>query len=154
MKIEISKGEYKTLLQIFELADWVLTAHKTEEDKRHKLFHKLEQKLFSLADGMGYGSLIEYSKELREYFPTRKYEDTCSVMEFIEEFEDDSFWDELIDRLAMRDTIREVGEVEFKALEISERITLVESHKDIYWDEFEAHGLSRMYIAKGDQEVN
>ena len=58
--------------------------------------------------------------------PTRRYEDTCSAMEFIEEFENESFWDELIDRLAERDTIREVGEAGFKALKPIDRITKVE----------------------------
>jgi hypothetical protein len=83
MKIEISKGEYKILLHILEMADWVLTAHKTKEEKKHKPYKKLEQKMFSLAEVMGYDSLIEYSKELHQYFPTRKYEDTCSAIEFI-----------------------------------------------------------------------
>src|SRR3972149_7905870 len=79
--------------------------------------------------GRGYllnSCLIEYSKDFHEYMPTRKYEDTCSAMEFIEEFENESFWDELIDRLAERDTIREVGEAGFKALKPIVRITKVE----------------------------
>jgi len=150
MKIEISKGEYKILLHVLEMADWVLTANKSKEEKRHKLYRKLEQKIFSLADVMGYKSLIEYSKELRQYFPTRKYEDTCSAMEFIEEFENESFWDELIDRLAERDAIREVGMDGFKALKPIDRITKVEEHKEKYIDEFEKYGLDRIGIAQQD----
>lgn len=146
MKIGISKGEYKILLQIFEMADWVLTAHKTKEDKRHKPYKKLEQKIFSLAEVMGYNSFIEYSDELREYFPTRKYEDTCSAMEFFDEFENESFWDELINRLAERDAIRGIGESAFKAFKIVDRITKVEEHKEKYYDEFEKYGLDRIGI--------
>jgi hypothetical protein len=154
MKIEISKGEYKVLLQILEMADWVLTAHKTKEDVRHKPYRRLEQKIFALAEVMGYGSYIEYSKTLQEYLPTRKYEDTCSAMRFIEEFENDSFWDELIDRLAERDAIREVGEPGFKALKIADRIMKVEEHKAKYFDEFEKHGLDRIIIAEVGQGNN
>jgi len=57
MKIEISKGEYKILLHVLEMADWVLTSHKSKDEKRHKPYRKFEQKIFSLADVMGYGSL-------------------------------------------------------------------------------------------------
>ena len=150
MKIEISKGEYKILLHVLEMADWVLTSHKSKDEKRHKPYRKLEQRMFSLADVMGYGSLIEYSKEFHEYMPTRKYEDTCSAMEFIEEFENESFWDELIDRLGERDAIREVGMEGYKALNPIDRITKVEEHKEKYIDEFEKYGLDRIVIAKQD----
>jgi len=148
MKIEISKAEYKILLHILEMADWILTSHKIKDEKRHKPYRKLEQKIFSLADMMGYGSLIEYSKEFNEYMPTRKYEDTCSAMEFIEEFENEFFWDELIDRLGERDAIREVGTEGFKALIPIDRITKVDDHKDKYINEFEKHGLDRIVIAQ------
>jgi hypothetical protein len=148
MKIEISKGEYKILLHVLEMADWILTSHKSKEEKRHKPYRKFEQKIFSLADVMGYGSLIEYSKDFHEYMPTRKYEDTCSAMEFIEEFENESFWDELIDRLGERDAIREVGKEGFKALIPIDRITIVDDHKEIYINEFEKHGLDRIVIAQ------
>ena len=148
MKIEISKAEYKILLHVLEMADWTLTSHKSKDEKRHKPYRKFEQKIFSLADVMGYGSLIEYSKEFHEYMPTRKYEDTCSAMEFIEEFENESFWDELIDRLAERDTIIEVGEAEFKALKPIDRISKVEEHKEKYYDEFEKYGVDRIGIVQ------
>lgn len=152
MKIEISKGKYKILLQILEMADWVLTAHKTDEEKRHKPYWKLEQKIFSLAEVMGYSSFIVYDKELKQYFPTRKYEDTHSAMDFIEEFENDSFWDELIERLAERDAIREVGEVGYKALEGLDRINKVEEHREKYIDEFDKYGLDRISIVEKDNK--
>ena len=126
------------LLHVLEMADWVLTSHKSKDEKRHKPYRKLEQKIFSLADVMGYGSLIEYSKDFHEYMPTRKYEDRCSAMEFIKEFENESFWDELIDRLGERDAIREVGTEGFKALKPIDRIIKVDDHKEIYIDEFDS----------------
>ena len=138
------------LLHVLEMADWILNAHKNKEDKEHKPYIKLEQKIFAFAAEMGYGSLIEYSKELHQYLPTRKYEDTCSAMEFIEEFENESFWDELIDRLAERDAIREVGEKAFKALKPIDRIMKVEENKKLYIDEFEKYGLDRISCAQQD----
>jgi hypothetical protein len=148
MKIEISKGEYKILLHVLEMADWILTSHKSKEEKRHKHYRKFEQKIFSLAEVMGYGPFIEYSKDFHEYMPTKLYEDTCSAMEFIKEFENESFWDELIDRLGERDAIREVGTEGFKALNFIDRITKVDDHKEKYIDEFEKNGLYRIVIAQ------
>ena len=36
MKINITKKEYRTLLEMVEIANWVLYAHKTEEEPEKK----------------------------------------------------------------------------------------------------------------------
>jgi hypothetical protein len=78
--------------------------------------------------------------------PTRRYEDTRSIMKIIQAFENDTFWDELIDRLAERDAIRYTGEREFKKMKPIDRIMLVEKYREKYTEEFEKHDLERVSI--------
>jgi hypothetical protein len=146
MKLELNKKEYMLLLHVLEMSDWVLNAHTNKEDSEHRDYGELEQKIFSLAQDFGYGSLIEYSAEVERFMPTRRYEDTRSVMKKIQEFENDTFWDELIDRLAERDAIRDTGEKEFKKMKPIDRIMLVEGYREKYSEEFEKHDLERISV--------
>jgi MFS transporter, OFA family, oxalate/formate antiporter len=63
MQVSITKKEYKTLLEILEIAGWVLSAHKTEKDPRTQKFRDLEQKFFALAADMGYPDFFEYDED-------------------------------------------------------------------------------------------
>ena len=58
---------------------------------------------------------IEYSKEFDNYFEKQPY-DTQIHEEFIEPYDENTFWDELIERLAVRDVIARVGENAISAI--------------------------------------
>jgi len=58
MKINITKKEYRTLLEMIEIANWVLFAHKIEKDPETDKFRELEQKLLSYAKDMGAKHLV------------------------------------------------------------------------------------------------
>ena len=54
MKIEITKKEYRALLDVFHLADWVLHAYKTEEGPETEEYRALEQKMSVPGGGHGF----------------------------------------------------------------------------------------------------
>ncbi len=58
MEINITKKEYETLLEMLEITDWILHAHKTDMPEETKPFRELEQKIFSLAKDFGYNHLV------------------------------------------------------------------------------------------------
>jgi len=147
MKIEFTREEYKCLLDMLCIAEWVLNAHKVEDDPRTEVYGKLEQKIYSYAKDMGFKDLIEYATDHGKYYPTRKYEEAGSAMEFIEEFENETFWDELISRLADRDLIRQVGGVEnLSKLSFEERIEKTLPLEEKYSSEFEERGLDGISV--------
>ena len=152
MKIEFTPKEYECLLDILYIADWVLNAHKIEDDPRTEAYKKLEQKIFSYAKEMGFENLVEYASEYKKYFPTRELEETGSAREFIEEFENDTFWDELASRLAERDSARKVGGVKnlFK-LSFEERAEIIWSFEEKYASEFETRGLEGLSIIQNKE---
>ncbi len=146
MEINITKKEYETLLEMLEITDWILHAHKTDMPEETKPFRELEQKIFSLAKDFGYDHLVKYDPELQRFFPTKEFEDTSPALEYIEDFENESFWEDLIERLVERDLIWEMGEENYLALDPGDRIEKEGPHWKKYGDEFETHGIDRLEI--------
>jgi len=147
MKIEFTREEYKCLLDMLYISEWILNAYKVEDDPRTKAYEKLEQKVFSYAKDMGFENLLEYAADHGKYYPTREYEVTCSPMEFIDEFENETFWEELISRLADRDLIRQLGGIEnLSKLSFKERVEITLPLEEKYSSEFEKSGLDGVSV--------
>ena len=147
MKIEFTQKEYECLLDVLYIADWVMNAHKVEDDPRTEAYRKLEQKIFSYAKDMGFENLVEYASDFKKYFPTRELEEEGPAREFIEEFENDSFWEELTSRLADRDSARKVGGIEkLYKLSFEDRAKIILPFEEKYASEFEARGLDGLSI--------
>ena len=146
-QIEFSNEEYRLLLDMVYIADWVMNAHEVEQQEETKPYGKLEQKLLSLAKDFGSGEYIAWDEQLQEYFPTRGYEEERPVMGFIDKFEDDSFWEELVARLADRDANRKYGQKKLTRMSFEERRRKIGEIEEKYWVEFERNGLDRLQIA-------
>jgi len=146
MKIDITKKDYLTLLEILEIVDWVLHAHHTEERSETRKYREIEQKIFSYAKDTGFEDLVSYDSQLKRYFPTRQFENTSPGMDFVREFENDTFWDELVQRLVERDLIRQVGEERLLSMETQERFEKEEPFEKRYADEFYKHELENLTL--------
>jgi len=140
MKINFTKKEYRLLLDMVEMADWVLNAHKTASSDEIKKYSDLYQKILSYAKDMGFENLIVYEKDLDRYLATAEYEESAH-MRYIEEFEDDVFWDALPLRLAERDLIKEVGEKKYEEMEFVERASKLVELESHYYKELEDNGI-------------
>jgi hypothetical protein len=75
-----------------------------------------------------------------------KGEENSPVQSFIDEFENDSFWTELVNRLAIRDMVRELGQEKAQAMDVRERLARRLDYEERYDQEFQAHGLERLAI--------
>jgi len=147
MKINITKKEYRALLDIFSISDWVLNAHKVGDDPETEEYRKLEQKFHSYAKDMGYNNLVTYDTGLKRFFPTKEFEETSKYTDFVDEFENDTFWDELLHRLVERDLIMQEGGVEnVMNMDIRERFEKEEPLEKMYATEFETNGLDNIRI--------
>lgn len=146
MQIDFSKEEYRTFLEILEIADWILFAHRTDEPEDRKTYQDFEQKVFSYAEAFGFGDLIVYDEEMGKYFPTREHDENSPVRPFIDEFENETFWDELADRLADRDMLRELGESKLLSMTREQRFRTHLDFEERYHKEFEEHGIERLEI--------
>lgn len=150
MKIEINKKEYRSLLDLLLMADWIMHSHEEEEGKPENDIDKLIRKLHSFATEFGMDDLIELDSKIDKYFPTQKFEEETKSQEFFEEYDEQIFWDELIGRLAQRDALEKMPlgdnptekELE-KFLEIQFQI------EETYAEEFSGNGLSNLLLKPG-----
>lgn len=146
MKLDLTRAEYLTLLTAMQLADWVLHAHQTEESDETQPFRALEQKVFALAGDFDCKHLVEYVEEEGRFYASAEFDETGPAMEFIEEFENESFWNELLERLVERDLLRQLGEKTVEGLDPEEREIREEPYRRVYGDEFATHGVDRLEI--------
>jgi hypothetical protein len=148
MEIQLTKKEYRLLLDMLYISDWVMTAHHEEEDAKAKPYQQVQQKLLAYAKGFGFEDLVEYEKEYDEYAPTRKFEDLESTTSFIDDYDDDVFWDELRHRLAQRDLIRAKGLHEIQEMDPISRMMEEDKIADEYDSEFVVNGIDNFILAK------
>ena len=143
MKINFTKNEYRLLLDMVEMAEWVLNAHRTDPSDEIEKYSELYQKILSYAKEMGFENLITFDKNLDGYFATAEYEES-EHMRYIEEFEDDVFWEALPHRLAVRDLVKQFGEKKYTEMEFEERVSRVLELEAIYNKELEENGIDNL----------
>ncbi len=133
------------------VADWIMNSHLVPPDKGHKAHDELKKKLMSHYKEMGAEDIIEHDKDLDGYYELRVYEEYLQE-EFIDPYDDDTFWEELIDRLSERDIIRQIGEEALRNMDGMERVKRLGEISDFYAQEFEEHGLSRLIIKEENKK--
>jgi hypothetical protein len=156
IQINLSREELRRLLHLIYIATWVIGAHKTEEDPRAAPYDELEQQLYALAARHGFAGetgdpaedLIDYAEEYKKYFPTI-YFDEGEARVFLDEYDDDTFWEELAYRLAERDAAQEAGGFErYAELSPIERIERTSHFESLYAGEFYENGLANVRIVR------
>ena len=143
MKMDFTKNEYRFLLDMVEMAEWVLNSRKTDSSDEVKEYSEVYQKILSHAKEMGFENLITYDENLDGYYATAEYEES-EHMRYIEEFEDDVFWEALPHRLAVRDLVEQFGEKGYREMEFEERVSKILELEAIYNKELEENGIDNL----------
>lgn len=153
MKINFTKKEYRLLLELIYLGDWLIHAYDESGSESTADYKMVVQKIYSYAKDMESEDLVEVSRRWNEYFPTRKLEEESRVFEFVRDYDDATFWRELEERLVERD-LREQLELEtLQALRPEEYDAHADPISQEYWDEFVTFGIDRLRIVEGPDET-
>lgn len=135
MKIELSKKEFRRLLDLVYVGNWILNS--TRGDTRFEDYDKLESKLFAYCLKAGMYSLFEIHEN--EVLPSRRYVEG-GIHDAIIEYEDTVFYEILAEELARRDmNFEPINPDNFD--ELASRI-------DEYIEEFENNGIDNITIDK------
>lgn len=146
MNLVLSHKEFRTLLEVLEIADWVLHAYKAEEPAETRSYRELEQKVLAMAESFGCEDLVDYDAVAKRFVSRRDFGESSPAQDFITEFENDAFWDQLAERLVERDLIRQIGEAALQKLEFDERERREDPYRKLYGEEFLSHGVDRLEI--------
>jgi len=135
MKIELTELEFRRLLDMVYIGNWVLNS--TRGSDRFTDYDNVESRLFSYCETCGMTSLTDRSTGTAE--PSEAYENG-GIHEAIADYEDSIFFEILAEELARRDMDFEpISPENFN--ELTDRI-------DEYIEEFEQNGIDNISLDK------
>ena len=135
MTIELTDKEFRRLLDLVYVGDWILNSARGED--RFEDYDLLQEKLFAMCPQAGMHSLIE--RWQGHVFPSRAYEEG-GIHEAIADYEDAVFFDILAEELARRDMeLANESEEDYRELE---------RRMEEYLDEFDENGLDDLFLDK------
>ena len=144
--MNFTKKEYQTLVEMLLVADWVITGHEEGEREETRSYREFRKKVLAHHKEMGMSEAFTYSPEDDEYFETAAYEANAPYMRFIDEYDEQVFWEELATRLAHRDIAAE------ETLSVKEPLGETELTKKLveriarYEEEFAENGLDNIRL--------
>ncbi|HMK48524.1 MAG TPA: hypothetical protein VK435_00595 [Thermodesulfovibrionales bacterium] len=144
MKINFTKDQYENLIKLVYLGNWVINSYRT--DNTVDKYDELEQYIFSFFEDFKMDKYIEHDRSVNQYFPTREFEEDTDVEEYRDEYDNYTFWDELVYRLARRDLIRKYGEATVLAMAPDDLMSKEEEFVEKYEVEFEVNGVENLEI--------
>ncbi len=133
MDMKLTKKQFRRLLDLVYIGNWVLNSTRGED--RIKDYDEVESLLFARAKDEGMSILAD--EYLGEIIPSRAFAEG-GIHEAIIDYENNVFFDILAEDLARRD-MDDVPIDESNYDELTRRI-------DAYIDEFEAHGTDNIVI--------
>ena len=133
MHIELTNKEFRRLLDMVYLGNWVLNS--TRGDDRFKDYDDLESKLFALCRSNGMDILAEDWNDT--VIPSKAYE-AGGIQQVIALYEDNVFYEILAEELSRRD----MGYADITEENYDEII----GRMDQYMQEFERSGLDRLVL--------
>ena len=150
MKIDFTKEEYRSLVDLLSLAGFMLEGFGRGEDSGKAACFKLEQKILSYAEDDGCRGIIERDSDSGAYLRKWSAERDENVATWLHQYNDDLFWHEIIIRMAERDfnSKRAVEEKEPEEPvsaqpEKPSQLMELETH---YEEEFVASGLDNLVL--------
>lgn len=133
MQIELTQKEYRRLLDMVYIGNWVLNS--TRGADRFADYDRVESKIFSHCKDHGMQALIQ--KWNGEIVPSRAYVEG-GIHEAIMDYEDAIFFDILAEELARRD-------MDYAPISQNNYDELMSRMED-YMEEFESHGTERLQV--------
>lgn len=134
MHIELTNKEFRRLLDLVYIGNWVLNSTRPEQD-RFADYDQVESKLFGLCAGNGMHTLVEMWNG--EFVPSRAFAEG-GIHEAIAYYEDNIFFQILAEELSRRDMdYTDITQENYD--ELLQRM-------DRYMEEFEVSGVDHLTL--------
>ena len=133
MTIELSEKEFRRLLDLVYIGDWILNSARGED--RFEDYDNVLEKLFALCPKAGMQALMDSWQG--HVFPSKAYREG-GIHEAIADYEDAVFFDILAEELARRD-------MEGEGIDADDETELVDRMEE-YYQEFEQHGIDNLTV--------
>ncbi len=142
--------EYARLLELVYLGMRMVEGRAGEESPAVQRYVEIEQKLFELATPLGCADLVDVGST-GQLVPSEKLLADERLSKVAGDYDNDTFWHELVARLADRDLAAEQARQSVlgtggPSINAEARLRKLE---DAYWDEFEKQDLANVILLRG-----
>ncbi|HOY32215.1 MAG TPA: hypothetical protein PKW80_10085 [Bacteroidales bacterium] len=137
VNLELSAEQYKELLKLVYVGDWVI------DEPENIVLNDLVQTIFSKAEEAGLKKLIDFDQKSGLFLPALEFDE--EIIDIVDDYEEECFWDHLIYRLAERDVENNLGE-KAKGMSMEDKMDLLDPLTERYLNEFEENGLDNVEV--------
>ena len=144
MKINLTKKQYEALAKIIYLGNWMANANRTgsKDDPHMKEYKEITDYIFSLAPEFGFPETFEHDLECDEHGKTTE------VNHLHEEYDEETFWEELCEILGERDFFKKYSKEEREKMTDDEHFLKLQECIIAWENEAEEYGVERLEIMK------
>lgn len=136
--IKFTKEQFEALLKMAYLGNWVINAHRIDDIIEE--FNEMEEYLFSKTALFG---LEKYSDSQNPSFPSSNFE-ASAVQEYLDEYDNETFWDELAERMAVRQILSLFPIEELEKMDPMDRVLLISRFEDELKEEFSENNIDNL----------
>jgi hypothetical protein len=144
MTLNLTKEEYRSLIRVVFLGNWMANAYREHPAAE---FDDIEQLVLSRASEFGADDAADFDKKKKTWIYKRDFED--SMGEVVDEYNVEAMYDELSFWLARRDLLNEIGDEKAEEMTPAELSSSQQRYLERYNEEFDDNGIERIGIIEG-----
>ncbi len=144
MELNLSREQYEKLLELVYLGNWLINAYRTDDYLED--YAEVVSLIFSQAEKAGLEGKAVKDQLADRYLPSFDFEESLS--DYISEYDSFCFWEELLNRLAEREAMKEFGNLPLDKIDLDEFLEKKNKFLRIYEREVEENGLKNFELIK------
>ena len=144
MKIGFTKKQFRQLVQLAFIGDWIINGYRTEDFIEES--QDLLDYLISNCSKMGLDDIIDYDKKSKRNISSEEFKEDC--LNYIDQYSSNDFWEHLCVSLAERDLKKEYSVEEIKNFEKDEFLDKLYKIVSFYSGDFRKNGLDNIILEK------
>lgn len=144
MELKLNKEQYQKLLELVYLGNWMINAYRTDDCLEE--YSDVVSNIFSQAEATGLEGKAVKDETEGKYLPSYDFEE--SMQDFISDYDGFCFWEELINRLAERDALKEFGSTPLDKIDLEEFLKKKSAYLRKYEQEVEENGILNFEFSK------
>ena len=147
MHLRFTDEELITLSEMLTLACWAtFWNHKPGSDEGVARFDDMLEKILTRLQHNGQGNEVENDPDRQRLRLSKKKEDGSFYAQCYDEMRGETFWEELVARMAERELSKKYTEAQLNALSEDERKKIAEPVTKKYWEEFSRNGIGNLHV--------
>ena len=153
MHLRFTDEELVTLSEMLTLACWAtFWNHKPGSDEGVARFDDMLEKILTRLQHNGQGNEVENDPDRQRLRLKKEKEENSFYAQCHDEMRGETFWEELVARMAERELNKKYTEAQLNALSEEERKKIAEPVTKKYWEEFSRNGITNLHVVAKREE--